>query len=213
MEGADLSMKNPLRYQISEYDCGPTSLLNALSFLFEREEISPEIIRNIMLYSLDCYERGGALGKRGTSRMAMMFLANWLEGVGSMGILPVASRYLSGDAVYMGKGSPVVEALHRKGVAVVRLNFDGDHYVLLTGEQEGNIYLFDPYCLEHDLGNKVIKSVGEHPKEYNRIVPFGCFNLENEEPYALGSVDNREAVLIFNRKTMLTADNTIEYYI
>ena len=27
-------MKQPLRYQITEYDCGPTSLLNAVSFLF-----------------------------------------------------------------------------------------------------------------------------------------------------------------------------------
>ena len=32
-------MKIPLRYQISEYDCGPTSMLNAVSYLFEREEI------------------------------------------------------------------------------------------------------------------------------------------------------------------------------
>ena len=65
-------MKIPLRYQVSEYDCGPTSLLNALNYLFQREEISPELIRNIMLYSLDCYGSGGAPGKRGTSRMAMM---------------------------------------------------------------------------------------------------------------------------------------------
>ena len=33
-------MKIPLRYQVSEYDCGPTSLLNALNYLFQREEIS-----------------------------------------------------------------------------------------------------------------------------------------------------------------------------
>ena len=47
-------MKSPLRYQISDYDCGPTSMLNAVSFLFEREQIPPELIRNIM-------RRGGAL--------------------------------------------------------------------------------------------------------------------------------------------------------
>ena len=34
-------MKNPLHYQLSEYDCGPTSMHNAMSFLFEREEIPP----------------------------------------------------------------------------------------------------------------------------------------------------------------------------
>ena len=34
-------MKIPLRYQMSEYDCGPTALLNAMSFLFDRAEIPP----------------------------------------------------------------------------------------------------------------------------------------------------------------------------
>ena len=35
-------MKNPLHYQLSDYDRGPTSMLNAVSYLFEREEIPPE---------------------------------------------------------------------------------------------------------------------------------------------------------------------------
>lgn len=48
-------MKTPLHYQISECDCGPTSMLNAISYLFDREDIPPEIIRNVMLYCLDCY--------------------------------------------------------------------------------------------------------------------------------------------------------------
>ena len=66
-------MKSPLHYQISEYDCGPTSMLNAIKFLFEREQISPELIRNIMLYSLDSYSTEGA-GKSGTSRIAMILV-------------------------------------------------------------------------------------------------------------------------------------------
>ena len=32
-------MKIPMHYQTSEYDCGPTTLLNALIFLFERKDI------------------------------------------------------------------------------------------------------------------------------------------------------------------------------
>ena len=36
-------MDNPLRYQMTEYACGPTSMLNAVSYLFQREEIPPEI--------------------------------------------------------------------------------------------------------------------------------------------------------------------------
>ncbi len=33
-------MKNPLRYQLTEYDCGPASMLNAISYLFERKDIT-----------------------------------------------------------------------------------------------------------------------------------------------------------------------------
>ena len=86
-------MKNPLHYQLSEYDCGPTSLLNAISFLFEREEIPPEILRNIMLYCLDCYGPEGSAGKSGTSCTAMMFLSNWLQGLGDIGKLPLSARF------------------------------------------------------------------------------------------------------------------------
>ena len=52
-------MNNPLRYQMTEYDCGPTSMLNAVSYLFPREEIPPEIVRSIMIYCLDCFGTDG----------------------------------------------------------------------------------------------------------------------------------------------------------
>lgn len=52
-------MKNPLHYQLSEYDCGPTSMMNAIAYLFEREEIPPEAVRNMMLYCLDCHSKEG----------------------------------------------------------------------------------------------------------------------------------------------------------
>lgn len=91
-------MKNRLHYQISEYDCGPTSMLNAISYLFQREEIPPEIIRNIMLYCLDCYSTEGVAGKSGTSRAAMMFLSNWLNGFGRIGQLPVTVGIWTAEA-------------------------------------------------------------------------------------------------------------------
>ena len=56
-------IKNPLRYLISEYDCGPTTMLNAISYLFPRDMIPAEVIRNVMLYCLDCYGTDGVPGK------------------------------------------------------------------------------------------------------------------------------------------------------
>lgn len=206
-------MKNPLHYQLSEYDCGPTSMLNAVSFLFQREEIPPEVIRNIMLYSLDCYGSEGAPGKSGTSRTAMMFLSHWLDGFGKAGRFPVSSRYLSGEQVYVGPESLINDALRRGGAAVVRLYFDVDHYVLLTGEREGRILLFDPYYQEEPFPGEDVLVTLDRPFSHNRSVPASCFNREAEALYALGRLETREAVLLFNERTKLTAEGTIEYYI
>ena len=54
-------------------------MMNALAYLFEREEIPPEAVRNTMLYCLDCHSKEGIPGKRGTSRAAMMFLQQLAE--------------------------------------------------------------------------------------------------------------------------------------
>ena len=96
-------MKIPLHYQVSEFDCGPTTVLNAMSYLFQREDLPAEIVRNIMIYCLDCYNEEGRPGGNGTSRAAMMFLSNWLNGFGKVAKLPLSSRYLSGKSVYVGQ--------------------------------------------------------------------------------------------------------------
>ena len=208
-------MKTPLHYQISEYDCGPTSMLNAMSFLFSREELPPEILRNTMLYCLDCYGKEGHPGKSGTSCMAMMFLSNWLDGFGKAGLLPVSSRYLRGEEVFIGEGSRLNDTLCRKGVAVVRLWFEVEHYVLMTGVEDEEILLFDPYYQEEAFkgADSPVRIDLAHPLWYNRRVPFSFFNRETQELYALGKKEAREAVLLFNDATKLTAEKSIEYFI
>lgn len=206
--------KNPLRYQISEYDCGPTTMLNAISYLFSRDMIPAEVIRNVMLYCLDCYGTDGVPGKCGTSHAAMMFLSNWLNGFARTGQLPVSCSYLAEEWVYMGKSSYINDALCRGGVAVVRLFYDEEHYVLLTGIQDGNILMFDPYyCDEKFKDYDDIQVVLDKPYTYNRIVPEYYFNRETTELYALGPYENREVVLLFNEDTKLTEEKTIEYFI
>ena len=206
-------MKNPLHYQLSEYDCGPTSMLNAVGYLFQREEIPPEIIRNIMLYCLDCYGPDGASGKSGTSHMAMMFLSNWLNGFGPAGHFPIISRYISGEAVNFRQNSSLRDTLRCGGAAVVRVDLEGWHYVLLTGIQEEQVFLFDPYYREGPFAGEAIQVVTDHPASYNRIVPTRYFEREIQAVYSFGPVEGREAVLLFNEKTKLTAEKTVEYMI
>lgn len=159
-------MKSPLHYRLSEYDCEPTSMLNAISFLFGREDIPPEIMRNIMLYCLDCYGTDGASGK---------------------------------SAVLC--------------VAVVRLNFDGWHYVLLTEIQGDKLRMFYPYYRADPFEHESLHMITDHLAEYNRIVPVRYLEREREEVYSLGPPHTREAVLLFNEHTKFTAEKTVEYMI
>lgn len=206
-------MKNPLHYQLTECDCGPTTMMNAISYLFDREDIPPEIIRNIMLYSLDCYGEEGEPGKHGTSRMAMLFLSNWITQFGKLGRLSVKTKYLAGKCVYLGSGSYINDALHRGGVVVLRLIYEVEHYVLLTEEKDGLLYMFDPYYEEEPYDEPDIVMVTDQPFRYNRIVPEKYFNCEGNTTYSLGPEEDREAVLLFNKETELVAEKTIEYFI
>ena len=61
-------MKNPLRFQTTEYDCATTTIINALSYLYEREELPIELVKAVYEYTLDEMDQEGILGKGGTSK-------------------------------------------------------------------------------------------------------------------------------------------------
>lgn len=206
-------MKNPLQYQRTEYDCGPTSLLNAIGFLFPREEIPPDILRYVMMYTLDSYSSKGEAYKNGTSRMAMLFLSNWFEQYAKATGFPLISEYLSGDQVHLGEYSRITEALRQGGTAVVRLLYGCEHYVTLTGFSQGSIALFDPYYRLRPFKQKGITLVKGKPYSANRRVEKEIFEKEAPSCYSLGPVGLREAVLFFNSSTRKTPERTIEYFL
>ncbi|MDF2885956.1 MAG: hypothetical protein K0R23_341 [Lacrimispora sp.] len=206
-------MKNPLSYQVTEYDCGPTTLLNAMSFLFRREEIPPDIIKHIMLFCLDSYNTKGEFGKNGTSQMAMMFMSNWFNQFGKVKKFPVQSEYLMGKEVYLGENSKIVYGLQQGGAVVARVMYGCWHYVLITGYDQDFVYLFDPYYRKKPFKQKNLELITDMPCIRNRKVPWEMVNGTGKEPYALGPVETREATILFNRETQRRLADTIEYYI
>lgn len=191
-------MKIPLSYQRSEYDCGPTTMLNAISYLFKREEIPPDVLKYIMMYCLDTFDESGCCGKSGTSQMAMMFLSNWLNQYGRVRSFPIHCEYLSGPEVAVTPNSKIMAGLQQGGVVVLRLMYECWHYVLLTGADSKAIYLFDPYFRMRPYPQKGIDIVENQPTKRNRRVTFNHFNCEGKDHYALGPKNIREAVLVFN---------------
>ena len=213
-------MKNVLNYQSSEYDCGPTTLTNALRFLFERCDIPPELLKAIAVYTLDAYNEQGETGKNGTSAMAMQFLANWFEQYGRCKRFPISAAFLCAQQVRVLQSSEIVACIQQGGVAVVRCWLGGDgHYVLLTPVFGEEIGLFDPYAIHpqaffaEKLLEQGIRLVSDQPCIMNRIVRADILDSQSKANYSMGSYPIREAMLLFNQQTRLTVEKTIEYVI
>ena len=85
--------------------------------------------------------------------------------------------------------------------------------MLLTGERDGRVYLFDPYYVTDVFDDSSVVTDVDHPFAYNRILPQSMLNKEAQTLYAFAEQKGREAVVLYNTETMLTPDNTIEYRI
>lgn len=207
-------MKNNLCYQTSEYDCGPTTLINAFRYLFEREDILPEIIKTIFLYTLDEYNNEGEYGKSGTSRMAMQFLSNWFNHFGKTKNFPIYTEILAGDNVRVNENSKIAECLLQGGSVIARVWLGNcEHYILLTDVEDDYICLFDPYDWEKPVDGENIIKTENNLKKMNRKVKMELMNEEKEGFYTLGMMEKREVMLLYNVNTRKTPDKSIEYFI
>lgn len=210
-------MKNVLNYQSSEYDCGPTSLTNALRYLFDRCDLRPEMLKAIALYTLDAYSDAGESGMSGTSSMAMQFLVNWFNQYGRCKDFPISAAFLQGEQVTITPSSAITVCLQQGGAAVVRCWLVGDaHYVLLTRAMDGEIGLFDPYAVHPEAfsGEKLlargVRIVHDQPCVMNRIVKADVLNSKRKINYGMGDPSVREAVLLFNQLTRRMQEQTVE---
>lgn len=196
-------MKNLLNYQTCEYDCGPVSLLNGIRYLFDREEVYPDIVKFIMLYCMDTYNEHGELCKRGTSGAAIHYISNWLNHFAETRHFPIHCEYLSGAPVVIRPGSSICAALEKGGAVVLKLLLECPHYVLLTGLEDDRVLLFDPYYEEEDdvdfdeeYRTEEIRFLYHCPKKANRSVAVSRVNSTGTDYYQMGPLECREAVIM-----------------
>lgn len=206
------TMKNLLNYQTSEYDCGPVSLLNGIRYLFEREEIPPDLVKFIMLYCMDTYNEAGELCKRGTSAAAMSYIACWMNHFGEVRNFPISCEYISGREVVFEPGSRLNNAIEKGGVAVIHVFLEVAHYVLLTGIENDRAFIFDPFYEEEDdpeldeeYATDEIEFLYHCPKKANRSVSISRLNRTSADYYEMGDFSCRQAVIMYH--TASKADN------
>lgn len=189
-------MKSPLRYQATRYDCGPTTMLNAIIYLFEREEIPPDLVRHIGICTLDSYNKEGHCGMSGTSGAAIRYFGSWLNELRYAGLLAARSEYLEKEEVCFSEGSRIMQALKR-GDAVVLHVFHGEgHYILLTGICELGIRAFDPYYGGNQVKRKGVLAIINQPMTCNVILPVSVLEDTGRDCYSMGEIWTREALII-----------------
>ncbi len=189
--------KTPLEYQITEYDCGTTTLLNAFKYLFKRSEISPEIYKYVMQYTLDQSNELGEIGKGGTSTFALKFLIDWLSKNGKNKGMNIKGYCLENDEVSI-YSKKVEDVINNGGVAILSMYQDCEHYCLLTKIDDEYAYLFDPYYLNINYYDKdeEVEIIKDKPFEYNRKVKKSRLEKDSKKDFSLVRGKNSQIVLI-----------------
>lgn len=190
-------MKSPLRYQATEYDCGPTSMTNAIIYMFDREEIPPDLIRHIGQGTLDSFDENGHIGRYGTSGAAIRYFGSWLNELRYAGLLPIESWFTEKEDVCFGKDSKLTEALENGCAIVLHVFLNGyGHYILITGKDGDNYRVFDPYYAHRNFIRSGIIKDSSHPFSHNLLIPEDILNSASAEDYSMGAVSTREALII-----------------
>ena len=192
-------MKTPFRFQASKYDCVPTSILNAVSALFSRDEIPPIVIEKIYSYSLDNIIDNNMC--QGTTEEAIRMLGNWLTNY-KEGTFSVRSEYCTGDKVHLQPKSKILKTLKEGGVALLFVCMKNGywHYVLAVNCEGDFINCFDPYLLtkisnEEDL--EFIEQETVQIQSPNLKIHINRLDSESKrKQYAFGRMKDRTCLLL-----------------
>ena len=194
-------MKIPLKYQSAEYDCVPTTFMNGLNYLLDRDKIEPMVIKTIMAYSLDSFDKKGAFGKGGTSKMAVRLLTKWLDEYSETINLGIKLEYLMGEEIELDRNRIIEQCIGEGGVFLpcICLKNSVFHYVLVTDMDQSNVYFFDPYAIEGQYESRDIEVIRDMPFKMNRRVKRERFNSHENIIYSLGKLEKREGILIHKK--------------
>lgn len=133
----------PLRYQASESDCVPTTIVNGLIFLLQRR-IHPRLLQMIWSVSIESKHGTGWV----TARTLSDILNSWFQVAAADGyeddVMPYESRVIEGDSVHLARNNALVRAINAGGICCLMVG-DGTHYILLHAMDGRDFLAFAPY--------------------------------------------------------------------
>lgn len=196
-------MKVPFRQQASDYDCVPTTFINALNHLFIRAEIPPFIVHRIYKDCLDIE------ASRGTSRRAIQEVGHLLNHYRDIryGKFALESQFLWGTQVHFKQHSKIIRCINSNGAALLCVHSSRNnwHYILAFHYEDRWLYCYDPSPrTKRFLDNGAVQfdlSAGQ--QEANLRIhcewlekSFNNAKHSNDRKYTLGDIDDRECLLL-----------------
>lgn len=135
-------MKVPFRQQATDYDCVPTTFINALNYLFSRSEIPPFIVQRVYKECLD------GEGSRGTTSRAIRDLGYLLSKYKDKrhAKFAIETQYLCGKQVHLGQNSRIMQCIKENGIALLNVHssWSSWHYILGFHIEDGWFHCYDP---------------------------------------------------------------------
>ncbi len=180
-------MKIPLRFQNTEYDCGTTSFVNALAYLFDREDIPVELLKAIYRYTLDVDN-----GYGGTSRESANALIDKFMEYASSNDFKIKCTKLEKEDVTLDN----IKKILLNGVVVARSIQEVEHYVLITKIDDNFAYIFDPYYLSEDyyVNDDDVAVVLNELFTHNRLVKIERLMEESNRDFSLMEIEKRQII-------------------
>ena len=132
----------PLRYQVTNEDCVPVTLINALLFL-SRQRLHPKLVRLIWTIGIDQsnYKTGWV-----ASYLLADLLKSWSEYASKDDQknkpMRIKSQVITDESVNLEKDGLLMKCLDSGGVACITIG-NGDHYAALLGYENGDFIGFD----------------------------------------------------------------------
>jgi hypothetical protein len=191
-------MKVPLRYQNTEYDCGTTSFVNALAYLYDREDIPVELLKAIYKFTLDVEGKDGIEGKGGTSRRHAELLAKYFVEYANLNDeFDIHCRILYGEDINL---DVMKKTLKNNGVIIARCWQEEEHYVLITKIDDNFAYIFDPYYLEEDeyVDDPDVAIILHESFTHNRVVKIERLFDESLKDFSLLEIP-KHSIILLNR--------------
>jgi len=198
-----LLMKVPFRQQVTGFDCVPTTFINALTYLFDCNDIPPFVVRRIYKECLDMD------ASRGTSSRAIKDLGFWLNNYTERGFrkFNLKARYINGEDVHLGRNSRIIRCIKSNGATIMNVYMGHNEWHCILGMRvEGRwLHCFDPYPrTRRYIKSDAVQFVETSRKhEPNLKIHFNWLEKDiekekhlNGRKFVFGSIDDRECLLL-----------------